>query len=201
MHAAPAKWMVDRKDVDQDVKKQGEVLLERMRGVVARVSAAGYGVIKNHNWGEVMWRQYELPTNLRSMQFANADRFQKEVQSRADYQRLKDMEGEDVAAERRRKSRLRRPREAPAAAVERRRAAGTLRVVRQPRRRIRRAADLRREHGRSRREGARHPAALGRRVGVLARRPGLRRPKGGAGGREPRARWGLGWEGRRGHSG
>merc|ERR1719329_602406 len=99
MHAAPAKWMVDRKDVDQDVKKQGEVLLERIRGVVARVSAAGYGVIKNHNWGEVMWRQYELPTNLRSMQFANADRFQKEVQSRADYQRLKDMEGKDVEAD------------------------------------------------------------------------------------------------------
>merc|ERR1719203_1330785 len=51
------------------------------------------------DWGEVMWRQYELPTNLRTLQFADKAKFQKEVETRDDYRRLKDMEGKEVEAE------------------------------------------------------------------------------------------------------
>ena len=46
-----------------------------------------------------MWHQYESPTNLRSMQFADPNKFQSEVQSRPDYKRLKEMEGKEVEAE------------------------------------------------------------------------------------------------------
>merc|ERR1719362_687369 len=102
-HAAPAKWMMERKVQEDEDKRatvrQGEAMGQKVRGMVARVSAAGYGVIKSHEWGEVMWRQYELPTNLRSLQFADPQRFAQEVQSRPDYKRLKDMEGKEVEAE------------------------------------------------------------------------------------------------------
>lgn len=101
-HAAPAKWMMERKFKEGEGKKpanQGEALRQKIRGIVARVSAAGYGVIRSEEWGEVMWRHYELPTNLRSLQFADPQRFQQEVQSRVDYRRLKEMEGREVEAE------------------------------------------------------------------------------------------------------
>jgi len=102
-HAAPAKWMMERKVANDEDKrhgtKQGEALGQKVTGTVARVSAAGYGVIKSKDWGEVMWRQYELPTNLRSMQVSDPQKFQQEVQSRADYRRLKEMEGREVEAE------------------------------------------------------------------------------------------------------
>jgi len=95
--------MVERRQQDREEKaekaKQGEALLQKVRGIVHRVSAAGYGVIKTSDHGEVMWRQYELPTNLRSLQFADPSRFQQEVQARSDYKRLKEMEGKEVEAE------------------------------------------------------------------------------------------------------
>merc|ERR1719221_1391062 len=71
----------------------------KVSGTVVRVSMAGYGVIKSAEWGEVMWRQYELPNNLRTMQFADKAKFQREVEGREDYKRLKEMEGRDVEAE------------------------------------------------------------------------------------------------------
>lgn len=102
-HAAPAKWVMQRKQEEEDERKQtnsrGEMLTQKVRGAVARVSMAGYGVIKSAEWGEVMWRQYELPTNLRTMQFADSDKFKKEVESRDDYKRLKEMQGKEVEAE------------------------------------------------------------------------------------------------------
>lgn len=73
--------------------------MQKIQGTVARVSAAGYGVIKSQDYGEVMWRQYELPTNLRTMQTTDPAKFQEEVQSRDDFQRLKAMEGRTVEAE------------------------------------------------------------------------------------------------------
>merc|ERR1719221_1550339 len=71
----------------------------KVSGTVVRVSMAGYGVIKSAEFGEVMWRQYELPNNLRTMQFADKAKFQREVEGREDYKRLKEMEGRDVEAE------------------------------------------------------------------------------------------------------
>merc|ERR1712050_640518 len=102
-HATPPKWVVQRKQQEEEDKKQtasrGEALLQKVVGVIVRVSMSGYGVIKSAEWGEVMWRQYELPTNLRTLQFADKDKFQKEVEGRDDYRRLKEMEGKEVEAE------------------------------------------------------------------------------------------------------
>merc|ERR1719444_460711 len=102
-HATPPKWVVQRRQQEEDEKKQhasrGESILQKVTGVVARVSASGYGVIKSMEWGEVMWRQYELPTNLRTLQFADKSKFQMEVERRDDYKRLKLMEGKEVEAE------------------------------------------------------------------------------------------------------
>jgi len=102
-HATPPKWVVQRRQQEEEEKKQhssrGEALLQKVTGVVARVSMSGYGVIKSAEWGEVMWRQYELPTNLRTLQFADKARFQREVEGRDEYRRLKEMEGKDVEAE------------------------------------------------------------------------------------------------------
>merc|ERR1712025_287647 len=50
-------------------------------------------------WGEVMWRQYELPTNIRTMQFADPNKFKREVEKREEYHRLKEFEGKEVEAE------------------------------------------------------------------------------------------------------
>lgn len=102
-HATPPKWVVQRRQDEEDEKKQnagrGEALLQKVTGVIVRVSMAGYGVIKSAEWGEVMWRQYELPTNLRTLQFADKAKFQREVEGRDDYRRLKEMEGKEVEAE------------------------------------------------------------------------------------------------------
>ena len=44
-----------------------------------------------------MWREYELPANIRSLQFADPEKFAMEVQTRSDYQRLQGMDGKEVA--------------------------------------------------------------------------------------------------------
>jgi len=105
-HAAPAKWVIQRQQEEDETKTayrpprgSAEAIMQKVRGNVVRVSAAGYGVIKSAEWGEVMWRQYELPTNLRTMQFADKRRFDMEITTFPDYQRLKEMEGRDVEAE------------------------------------------------------------------------------------------------------
>merc|ERR1719330_1185512 len=102
-HATPPKWVVQRRQQEDEDKKQrssgGESISQKVRGFVVRVSMSGYGVIKSAEWGEVMWRQYELPTNLRTMQFADKAKFQKEAEKREDYRRLKGMEGQEVEAE------------------------------------------------------------------------------------------------------
>jgi len=102
-HAAPAKWVIQRRQEEEQEKKQtnsrGESLMQKVRGVVARVSMSGYGVIKTPDYGEVMWRQYELPTNVRTMQFADPAKFKADVEKRAEFRRLKEMEGKDVEAE------------------------------------------------------------------------------------------------------
>merc|ERR1712187_934687 len=72
---------------------------QKVSGTVSRVSLAGYGVIKSAEFGEVMWRQYELPTNIRTMQFSDAARFKKEVEKKDEYKRLKEYEGKQVEAE------------------------------------------------------------------------------------------------------
>merc|ERR1712137_1064300 len=46
-----------------------------------------------------MWRQYELPTSLRTLQLSDKESFYREVEKRDDYQRLKQMEGKEVEAE------------------------------------------------------------------------------------------------------
>merc|ERR1719277_2384640 len=93
-HATPPKWVVQRKQQEEEEKKQnaskGESIMQKVKGVVVRVSLAGYGVIKSAEWGEVMWRQYELPTNLRTLQFADKTRFTREVERREEFQRLKE---------------------------------------------------------------------------------------------------------------
>jgi len=102
-HAAPAKWVLQRRQEQEDEKRQtsprGESLMQKVRGAVSGVSMAGFGVIKSAEWGEVMWRQYELPTNLRTVQFVDSAKFKKEVEKRDDYRRLKEMEGKEVEAE------------------------------------------------------------------------------------------------------
>lgn len=102
-HAAPAKWVIERRKEEEHTKKQtssrGESLMQKVRGAVARVSMAGFGVIKSAEWGEVMWRQYELPTNVRTMQFADPNKFKREVEKRDEYLRLKEFEGKEVEAE------------------------------------------------------------------------------------------------------
>merc|ERR1712087_58920 len=102
-HATPPKWAVERKrEEDQEKKAQvqrGETLQQKITGYVVRVSMAGYGVIKSAEYGEVMWRQYELPTNLRTLQLTNKPKFVKEVEQREDYLRLKQMDGKEVEAE------------------------------------------------------------------------------------------------------
>lgn len=102
-HAAPAKWVVQRRQEEEQERRhtssRGESLMQKVKGVVARVAMSGYGVIKSADWGEVMWRQYELPTNIRTLQFADPTKFKKEVESRKEFLRLKDMEGKDVEAE------------------------------------------------------------------------------------------------------
>merc|ERR1719399_1180246 len=103
-HAAPAKWVIQRRQEEESDRKpkgggsQGQTMNQKVRGTVARVSAAGYGVIKSPEFGEVMWRQYELPTNLRTMQFSEPAKFKAEVENREDYRRLKEMEGKEVEA-------------------------------------------------------------------------------------------------------
>merc|ERR1719253_2242884 len=102
-HAAPAKWVIQRREEDQHQKKKngstGESMMQKVKGVVARVAMSGYGVIKSADYGEVMWRQYELPTNVRTLQFADPAKFKMDVENRAEYQTLKQMEGRDVEAE------------------------------------------------------------------------------------------------------
>merc|ERR1712039_100143 len=62
-HATPPKWVVQRKQQEEEVKKtmpsRGEAIMQKVQGVIVRVSMSGYGVIKSAEWGEVMWRQYE----------------------------------------------------------------------------------------------------------------------------------------------
>eukprot|EP00927_Polykrikos_kofoidii_P064840 TRINITY_DN6056_c0_g2_i1.p1 TRINITY_DN6056_c0_g2~~TRINITY_DN6056_c0_g2_i1.p1 ORF type:complete len:1000 (-),score=203.81 TRINITY_DN6056_c0_g2_i1:123-2696(-) len=100
-HAAPAKWMMERKcqEVETQAVSPVDSFQQKFRGVVVRVSAAGFGVIKNPELGEVMWRQYELPTNLRSLQVADPQKFRQEAKSRTEFRRLKEMEGREVEAE------------------------------------------------------------------------------------------------------
>lgn len=102
-HAAPAKWVMQRRQDEEDEKKatnsRGESLMQKVKGIVARVSMSGYGVIKSAEYGEVMWRQYELPTNIRTLQFADPAKFKADVEKRAEYQRLKAMENKEVEAE------------------------------------------------------------------------------------------------------
>eukprot|EP00928_Gymnodinium_smaydae_P087308 TRINITY_DN71588_c0_g1_i1.p1 TRINITY_DN71588_c0_g1~~TRINITY_DN71588_c0_g1_i1.p1 ORF type:complete len:508 (-),score=125.33 TRINITY_DN71588_c0_g1_i1:30-1553(-) len=102
-HAAPAKWVVQRRQEEEHTRKKdnsrGESLRQKVRGFVTRVSMSGFGVIKSAEWGEVMWRQYELPTNIRTLQFADKVKFNKEVEHRSEYKRLKEMEGKQVEAE------------------------------------------------------------------------------------------------------
>lgn len=102
-HAAPAKWVIQRRNDEEQEKKvtnsRGESLMQKVKGVVARVSMSGYGVIKSADYGEVMWRQYELPTNVRTLQFADPAKFKADVENRQEYKRLKEMEGREVEAE------------------------------------------------------------------------------------------------------
>lgn len=102
-HATPAKWVLERRKEEEQQRKQtssrGESLKQQVRGSVVRVSMAGFGVIKSAEWGEVMWRQYELPTNIRTMQFADPAKFKREVEGRDEYLRLKEFEGKEVEAE------------------------------------------------------------------------------------------------------
>jgi hypothetical protein len=102
-HAAPAKWVMQRRQDDEQEKKvtksRGESMQQKVKGTVARVSMSGYGVIKSAEYGEVMWRQYELPMNVRTMQFADPDKFRAEVENRTEYKRLKQMDGQEVEAE------------------------------------------------------------------------------------------------------
>jgi len=102
-HAAPAKWVVQRKQ-EEDLEKKttnsrGEALNQKVKGFVHRVALSGFGVIKSAEWGEVMWRQYELPINLRCLQLHDMPKFRKEVSSRQEYVRLKAVEGKPVEAE------------------------------------------------------------------------------------------------------
>merc|ERR1719183_2526522 len=57
-HAAPAKWVMQRRQEEEDTKKatnsRGESLQQKVKGLVARVSMSGYGVIKSAEYGEVM---------------------------------------------------------------------------------------------------------------------------------------------------
>mmetsp|Transcript_64536 Transcript_64536/g.120105 ORF Transcript_64536/g.120105 Transcript_64536/m.120105 type:complete len:479 (-) Transcript_64536:62-1498(-) len=102
-HATPPKWVVERKQAEEDERQKttsrGEAIMQKVRGYVVRVSMAGYGVIKSPDWGEVMWRQYELPTNLRVLQFTDKVKFTVQVEQREEYKRLKDIEGKEVEAE------------------------------------------------------------------------------------------------------
>merc|ERR1719253_1403 len=102
-HAAPAKWVLQRRQEEEHKQKEnssrGESINQKVKGVVARVSMSGYGVIKSADYGEVMWRQYELPTNIRTMQFADPAKFKADVEKRQEYKRLKQMEGAEVEAE------------------------------------------------------------------------------------------------------
>ena len=63
---------------------------QKVSGIVHRVSMAGYGVIKSPEWGEILWRQFELPTNLRCLQFTDRAKFVVQVEHREEYRRLKD---------------------------------------------------------------------------------------------------------------
>lgn len=113
-HATPPKWVVQRKQQEDEQKKitggggdssKGKKLKteegqsQKVSGSVHRVSMAGYGVIKSPEWGEVLWRQYELPTNLRCLQFTDRAKFVSQVEHREDYRRLKEMVGKQVEAE------------------------------------------------------------------------------------------------------
>merc|ERR1719183_833363 len=94
--------MQRRQDQENEKKasnSKGEAMSQKVTGVVARVSMSGYGVIKSADYGEVMWRQYELPTNIRTMQFADPAKFKADVEKRQEYRRLKEMEGKEVEAE------------------------------------------------------------------------------------------------------
>ncbi|CAE7808226.1 unnamed protein product [Symbiodinium microadriaticum] len=112
-HATPPKWVVQRKQQEDEQKKitggggdssKGKKLKteegqsQKVSGSVHRVSMAGYGVIKSPEWGEVLWRQYELPTNLRCLQFTDRAKFVSQVEHREDYRRLKEMVGKQVRA-------------------------------------------------------------------------------------------------------
>lgn len=120
-HATPPKWVVQRKQQEDEAKKitghhhqhhhhqsagdKGQKLKttegesQKVSGYVHRVSMAGYGVIKSPEWGEILWRQFELPTNLRCLQFTDRAKFVAQVEHREDYRRLKDMVGKQVDAE------------------------------------------------------------------------------------------------------
>lgn len=114
-HATPPKWVVQRKAQEDEAKKitghhtvdksHGQKLKtsegqsQKVSGIVHRVSMAGYGVIKSPEWGEILWRQFELPTNLRCLQFTDRAKFIGQVEHREEYRRLKDMVGKQVDAE------------------------------------------------------------------------------------------------------
>ena len=70
--------------------KTSEGQSQKVSGIVHRVSMAGYGVIKSPEWGEILWRQFELPTNLRCLQFTDRAKFIGQVEHREEYRRLKD---------------------------------------------------------------------------------------------------------------
>lgn len=102
-HATPPKWVMQRRQQEDEDKKThksaGESINHKVRGYIVRVAMSGYGVIKSPDWGEVMWRQYELPTNLRTLQLSDKTKFQKQCEHRDDWRRLKEMEGKEVEAE------------------------------------------------------------------------------------------------------
>lgn len=113
-HATPPKWVVQRKQQEDEAKKitghsteksHGQKLKttegqsQKVSGIVHRVSMAGYGVIKSPEWGEILWRQFELPTNLRCLQFTDRAKFVGQVEHREEYRRLKEMVGKQVDAE------------------------------------------------------------------------------------------------------
>merc|ERR1712060_817634 len=51
-HATPPKWAVERKREEEEEKKtmpqsRGEAIMQKVQGVIVRVSMSGYGVIKS----------------------------------------------------------------------------------------------------------------------------------------------------------
>ena len=91
--SAQAKKITGHHTVDKShgqKLKTSEGQSQKVSGIVHRVSMAGYGVIKSPEWGEILWRQFELPTNLRCLQFTERAKFIGQVEHREEYRRLKD---------------------------------------------------------------------------------------------------------------